>query len=204
VDDVWDSALSSGHPVWAVANDDTHDLLDPRRTAAGWNMIDASTAATGDIVDALRLGRTYAVLRTGAVDSANVTVVDGVSVHDATLSVSVAGAASTFSFISQDGAVRKMVKNTNVANYTLTNRDPYVRTVIETPQTVLYLNPVLRYDGARLPVPAATVDVAATWTLRGSVGLSLGVLAFAFFKRRRPILRPETHRVLAATEQETA
>lgn len=204
VSDVWDAALSSGRAVWAVANDDTHDLLDPRRTAAGWNMIDASTAATGDIVDALRVGRTYAVKRTGAVDSAHVTVVDDVSVRNATLSVSVAGAASTFSFISQDGAVRKTVKNANLAEYTLTDRDPYVRTVIETPQTVLYLNPVIRYDGAGLPAPAATVDSAATWTLRGSVGLSLGILAFARARRRRPSHRRAAQPVLAAAERKTA
>jgi hypothetical protein len=31
--DIWDAALSAGRPVWALANDDTHDLLDVRRTA---------------------------------------------------------------------------------------------------------------------------------------------------------------------------
>ena len=204
VSDVWDAALSSGHAVWAVANDDTHDLLDPRRTAAGWNMVDAPTALAGDIADALRAGRTYAVLRTGAVDSAHVTVVDGVNVENATLSVSVAGAASTFSFISQDGAVRKTVKNTNLADYTLTDRDPYVRTVIETPQTMLYLNPVLRYDGTGLPTPAATVDVAATWTLRGSVGLGLAILALGYARRRRPSQLRASRSVIAEAKPKTA
>ena len=52
-EDVWDAALSAGHPVWAVANDDTHDLTDSHRTAAGWNMIDAATSSTADVVDAL-------------------------------------------------------------------------------------------------------------------------------------------------------
>jgi hypothetical protein len=28
----WDWALSSGHAVWGVANDDSHDTTDPRRT----------------------------------------------------------------------------------------------------------------------------------------------------------------------------
>ena len=30
-EDLWDAALSSGHPVWALANDDIHDLANVRR-----------------------------------------------------------------------------------------------------------------------------------------------------------------------------
>src|SRR5262249_22227640 len=46
-EDIWDAALSSGHPVWAVANDDTHDVDDRRRIAMGWNMIDAPSPSAG-------------------------------------------------------------------------------------------------------------------------------------------------------------
>src|SRR5262245_42312253 len=59
----WDAALSSGHAVWGIANDDTHDLRDAGRAAVAWNMIDAPTASTADIVAALRAGRSYAVSR---------------------------------------------------------------------------------------------------------------------------------------------
>ena len=31
VEDLWDAALSSGHVVWALANDDTHDVTNLRR-----------------------------------------------------------------------------------------------------------------------------------------------------------------------------
>ena len=190
VEDVWDAALSSGHPVWALANDDTHDLLDPRRTATGWNMIDAPTPSTADVVGALRSGRSYAVLRTGSIDSANLTVVDRVNVEEATLTVSVSGAASTFNFIGQNGAVRKTVKDAMAASYTFANADTYVRTVITSPQTVLYLNPVVRYNGTHLPAPVASVDVASTWMLRSSCGLGCFVLGFAYTRRRRrPIHR---------------
>ncbi|MGC4081270.1 MAG: hypothetical protein QM736_03930 [Vicinamibacterales bacterium] len=59
-EDVWDAALSAGRAVWAVANDDTHDLRDERRRAAGWNMIDAASPSEADIIAALRGGRSYA------------------------------------------------------------------------------------------------------------------------------------------------
>lgn len=200
---VWDTALSTGHPVWAIANDDTHDLTDARRTAAAWTMIAAPTSDTADIVGALKAGRSYAVLRTGAVRAANVTVVDRVEVRDATLSVSVSGAASTFTFIGQGGVVRKSVHDAMSADYTLTGADTYVRTVITSPQTTLYLNPVVRYDGA-LPLPAATVDVAGTWLLRGSAGLGCALLALAYARRRRIVSRPAPQPVLVGAKRNTA
>jgi hypothetical protein len=205
VPEVWDAALSAGHPVWAVANDDTHDLDDPRRTAAGWNMINAASTAPADIVDALRGGRSYAVQRTGALDAANLTVVDRVHVENATLSISVAGAPSTITFIGQNGTVRKIVKNATHAAYTLSDHDTYVRTVIDAPQTVLYLNPVIRYDGEQPPVgQRATVDVASTWTYRSAIALGSVLALWARIRRRRPVLRPATQPILAGAKRNIA
>jgi hypothetical protein len=168
-EDVWDAALSSGRPVWAVANDDTHDLSDARRTAAGWNMIDAPSASAADVVGALRQGRSYAVLRTGALDAAGITTLTSLAVHNGTMTVTVSGAPSTFTFIGQDGLVRTTVKDATTASYALADADTYVRTVVTSPQTTLYLNPVLRWNGERLPTPAATVNGAMTWIQRGAV-----------------------------------
>lgn len=202
VEDVWDAALSTGHPVWAIANDDTHDLTDARRTAAGWNMIHAPTSSTGDVVTALKSGRSYAVLRTGTIGAAHVTLVDQVNVEDDTMTVSVSGAASDFKFIGQNGTVRKTVEDAMAASYTFAHGDTYVRTVITSPQTVLYLNPVVRYNGTRLPAPVATVDVASTWIFRSSFGL--GCLLLAYARRRRLALYPTPRHVLVDAKRETA
>jgi hypothetical protein len=181
---LWDEALSSGHLVWAVANDDTHDLTDPRRMAVGWNMVDARSAADADIIDALRAGRFYAVLRTGALESANLTRLDRLDVHGDTMMVTLAGAPATITFVGQDGAIRQAVDRTTTAGYTLTPDDTYVRVVVHAPQTVLFLNPVIRWDGHTLPGRAAHVDAAATWTFRG--GLTAGAaLLVARIRRRR-------------------
>jgi hypothetical protein len=199
----WDAALSAGHPVWAMANDDTHDITDPHRTAAGWNMIDAPTTNTVDIVDALASGRSYAVLRTGALDSANLTRLDNVRLQNATLTVSVSGLASTFEFIGQDGVLRATMRDTLSATYPLSNADSYVRTVVTTPQTTLYLNPVIRYDGNRPAAPVATVDIARTWMLRGSIALgALAAAGLGALRRRRSASLIDG--VLAAASQETA
>lgn len=180
---VWDEALSSGHPVWVMANDDSHDIDDPNRTAKAWNMIDARSSSTADVVDALRSGRSYAVLRTGALDSSSITTLGSVQVSERTVTVRLAGAPATITFISDEGRVCKVVKDTTVADYTLSDVDSYVRTVIESPQTILFLNPVVRWDGRTLPAPSATVDAALTWTYRGT--LLLGGLLFVARARLR-------------------
>jgi hypothetical protein len=203
-DDVWDAALSTGHAVWAVADDDTHDLTDPRRTGVGWNMIDAASPSTGDIVAALKNGRSYAVLRTGALDSSHVTALAGVRVRDGQMTVTCAGAPSTFSFIGQNGAVRQTVKDATVATYTFTRADTYIRTVIESPQTVMYLNPVIRYDGVSIATPVATIDAAGTWLLRGSSGLACALLTLALARRRRPVLQATPRPILADIKRNTA
>jgi hypothetical protein len=186
-EEAWDTVLSAGRVVWGLANDDTHDLEDPRRTAAAWTMIDAGAPTTEELVDALRTGRSYAVVRTGAIESAHVTTLVRVEVRDATVRVTTAGAASTLTFIGQNGVVRKTVSDATEADYTFSDGDTYIRAVIESPQTVLYLNPVIRYDGTTLRAAAATPDLSGTWLLR--VAFALGCVALVVLRwRRRSIL----------------
>jgi len=179
----WDAALSTGHIVWALANDDTHDLNDPQRTAAAWNMIDAPTTSTSDVVSALRAGRAYAVARhTG--DTNMDTTVSDVDMSADRLTVTCAGEPATFVFVGQNGGVRKTVKNVVSADYTFDPGDTYIRTVIHSPRTTIYLNPIVRYDGVNVPMRTSTVDAASTWTLRGAC-LAIGLTALALPSRRR-------------------
>ena len=57
----WDAALSAGRLVWGLANDDNHDINDPRRMAIAWTMVNAQTSRAAEIVSALAEGRHYAV-----------------------------------------------------------------------------------------------------------------------------------------------
>ena len=221
VDDVWDAALSAGHPVWALANDDTHDVNDPRRTGVAWNMIDAPTTSTSDVVSALRAGRTYAVARATDAAAAAAPVMPGVpgvmdtsvasvGVADGRLVVTCDGAPATFVFVGQNGNIRKTVKNVVAADYTFDLADTYIRTVIRSRQTTMYLNPVIRYDGVHVPAPAATVDAASTWLLRGTCLFAGATMLVVMRKRRRapaPASASATAtpgRALSGTRQKTA
>jgi hypothetical protein len=201
-EEAWDAALSAGRPVWAVGNDDTHDLGDPRRTAMSWTMINAPSASLADVVAALRAGRSYAVARTNQKASAIETSMATVAVEHGTLDVRCEGDPSTFLFIGQDGAIRKTVKNATSASYAFAADDTYIRTVIRSPRTTMYLNPILRYDGAHVHSPSASVNAARTWTMRGTaVFAGIGCLVLyrerkrpRFSSRPRPVFRPVSDR----------
>lgn len=185
-EDGWDAALSAGRAVWAVANDDTHDLNDTRRAEAGWTMVDSPSADTAAVVDALRTGRSYAVLRTGPLQGALASRLTSVSTEGDRMTVVLAGAPSTVTFIGQDGAVRQTTLDVQQASYTFTPSDTYIRTVVDTPQATLYLNPVLRWDGSQLPAPRATMNVLATWAQRLA---ALALVAGVWMLLRRSRLR---------------
>ena len=68
--------------------------------------------------------------------------------HDSTLTVSSSGVPATYVFIGQDGAVLQTSDQVMQATYPIEPDDTYIRTVIRTPNMVMYLNPVLRYDGS--------------------------------------------------------
>jgi hypothetical protein len=179
----WDTALSSGHAVWGLADDDTHDVDDPRRFAIGWNMVNAASASRGDIVEALRGGHFYAVNRLDDNPTAALTTVTSVEVTDDTLTITCAGATPEFEFFGQDGYIRQTTRHTLTASYTFDPTDTYIRAIIWAPRYAIYLNPILRWDGAHLPMPVAAINQPATWLLRLTV---LGVAAAAALLWRGP------------------
>jgi hypothetical protein len=199
----WDTALSAGRIVWALGNDDTHDLKDPRRTAMAWTMINAPSPSLSDVVAALKSGRAYAVSRTNESASAIDTWLHGVALDGDTVKVTTAGDPSTFSFIGQNGDIRKTVKHAVSASYTFSADDTYIRTVIGSPRTTMYLNPVFRSHEGRDDAPVATVNTAGTWLYRASLLCACAALVWLYRERRRPLLAARPQAVLAA-DRETA
>jgi hypothetical protein len=182
-DAAWDAALSSGRAVWGIGNDDNHDLEDRERLGVAWTMISAPSGETADIVAALKAGRSYAVVRTNA--AAADTIFKSATVSGSTLTVTTSGEPSTFDFIGQNGVVRKTVSDALTASYVFVPSDTYIRTAIRAPRTTMYLNPVLRYDGA-LPEPAASVDPTKTTVLRVAFAAGIvGGLVIYWRKRQK-------------------
>jgi hypothetical protein len=162
----WDAALSSGHAVWGLANDDGHDITDPLRMAIAWNMVNAPSASAADMIDALRAGHAYSVLRLNTHPEAEITELTGVEFKDRTLTITCTGAPSDFAFTGQNGTLRTIAPNTLTGSFTFAESDTYIRATIWSPRRMIFLNPIVRYDGVRLPTPVASVNRAATWLIR--------------------------------------
>jgi hypothetical protein len=181
VEDLWDAALSNGRVVWAVANDDAHDITNLRRTFIAWNLIDAPSSSATDVIDALRKGRSYAVSLVGNNADAALKSVD---VSGSTVTITSTGVPATYLFVGQDGAVRGIANQVMQATYTFAATDTYIRAVIRTPNVVMYINPVLRYDGSKLPTLAATINKTTTWTHRTVVFVVSAAVVFLLWRRR--------------------
>ena len=138
-------------------------------------MIDAPSPSASDVIDALRKGRTYAVSLVGNNPDASLKSVD---VDGSTVTITSNGVPATYLFVGQDGAVRGTANQVMQATYTFAATDTYIRTVIRTPNMVMYVNPIMRYDGVALPALVAVVNDTSTWLRRVGV---LAVSAFVTF-----------------------
>lgn len=185
VPELWDVVLTSGRPVWVIGDDDTHDLLDPKRTAAGWTMIGAPSAKAADVIEALRVGRHYAVARRGAVGAADIVTLDSLTVNGSMITVTIKGAPSMISFVGEHNVAKQAIRDVTTSSYTMADTDPFIRVVVDSPQTQLYLNPIIRYDGTQLPHPVSVVDVGATWLQRAAIAALVIALSFLYLRRKR-------------------
>ena len=178
--DLWDTALSCGHVVWALANDDAHDVTNLRRTFIAWNMIDAPSPSATDIIGALRAGRSYAVSLVGNNPDA---ALKSIEVSDATVTITSTGVPATYLFVGQSGVVRGTANQVMQATYTFAATDTYIRTVIRTPNMVMYVNPIMRYDGIALPSPTRAINDTMTWLQRALVVVVSAVVMFVLWRR---------------------
>ncbi len=90
------------------------------------------------------------------------------------LRVSFRNNADTIKFISDNGAVRKVVTNRANATYDIVPGDSYVRVEAISGDESIYLNPVIRYNGKILTFNSgpAVVNMHLTILIRGLVILS--------------------------------
>jgi hypothetical protein len=146
-------------------------------------MVDAPSSSEADIVNALRHGRHYAVSLVG--EKADATL-GNIELQDSTLTVSSSGVPATYLFVGQDGTVRKTADQVMQASYTIEPRDTYIRTVIRTPNIVMYLNPIVRYDGVGFPSRRATPNVTASWLQRGFLVAAYAAVLFLLWRRPAP------------------
>jgi len=195
-DAYWDTALSAGHPVYILADDDSHDIYNSNEVGHFFTMVRADTLNRRGVVNALKNGHSYGVVFSQIPDESytNLAVrlkkiarLIHVIVQNDTLKVQVSNAAQKFDFVGQNGKILKTVALSKNAFYKIIPEDSYVRTVITfEDSTKFYLNPVFRITSEKPDYSkVAEVDMIKTIILRiVLISIILGFVIF-YFKRKK-------------------
>jgi hypothetical protein len=185
-DSEWDAALSSGHAVWLLASDDSHNSADTDQVGANATRVHAPTVGTSDIIDALKAGHAYGL---HGVSGRTNLALTAVQMRGDTLEVQVSGVPDTLRIVGQNGVVRAMATGTDAAPGRLsavaTAEDGYLRVVAHGDSTMLYTNPVIRWNGRELPRVDVVIDWPVTIAWRGAWLLGYAGLAVGLSSRRR-------------------
>jgi len=154
----WDKALSNGHRVYALGDDDTHDITDISEVCHNMTMINTQSLAADSVYEALDKGLCYAVEfdnwyhhpMTLAEKAKQVQALPYLTcaqlVGDTLFIETSANKMKEVRFIGQDGKVLKTEENVETAWYVIQPEDTYVRTEINVNGLQhFYLNPVTRH-----------------------------------------------------------
>ena len=159
----WDKALSNGHRVYALGDDDTHNITNVHEVCRNLTMVNTPDLDPEHVYEALDKGLCYAVefdnwyyhplsLEQKANDARALVYLTQAQLVGDTLFISTsAETMREVKFIGQDGKVLKTEENVATAYYTIQAEDTYVRTRIDlNGRHFLYLNPVTRHSSADL------------------------------------------------------
>ena len=155
----WDTALSNGHLVYLIGNDDSHDVTDISEVAFRFTMVNAPENEAEQLLQALENGNSVGVafsliwgehplkkMKRLKKDLPNITQVD---LRGDTLLISVSQPFSKIRFIGQEGKELDVQKDNHTAFYVVKTEDTYVRTEVEFKDgTTLYLNPITRHESS--------------------------------------------------------
>ena len=154
----WDKALSNGHRVYALGDDDTHDINKANDVCYNLTMINTHDLNPEHVYEALNKGLCYAVefnkwyhfpmtLEEKVVQAMALPYLTRAELVGDTLFVSTsANTMKEVKFIGQNGKVLKTEEDVVTAYYVIQPEDNYVRTQINVNGLQhFYLNPITRH-----------------------------------------------------------
>ena len=157
----WDMALSNGHRVYGLGDDDTHNIRNEHEVCRYLTMINTPDLDPEHVYEALDKGLCYAVefdnyyyyiltLEQKVHEAHTLDYLTQAQLVDDTLFIkTTAKTMWEVQFIGQDGRVLKTEENVGSAYYVIQPEDTYVRTRINlNGRNFLYLNPITRHPSA--------------------------------------------------------
>lgn len=162
---VWDAALTSGYPAWILADDDCHDISRPNLSFNNWTRIGAKGQSNEEIILSLKKGCHYGVRNLNHTEE---NYLDSCIVAENEISVYFQTKADKITFVSDNGLIRKEFINVASAVYNISQQDSYVRIEAQNGDQLIYLNPIIRYNGYQLTYNNgfALINTTATFLFR--------------------------------------
>lgn len=196
----WDSALSTGHYVIGMGNDDVHDITNPDEVGQYCTFVNTATLNGDSVVAAIKAGKGFAAnvyrekgdsfeIKKKKHDS--IAVLQSVLVRNDTLFVKCDREGHIFRFIGQGGELLKKMYFAPESFYPIKPEDTYVRVeIIFENKNRFYLNPLVRYSGNWPPEPKApVVDLWKTWVYRILSGATVAFIILNIFIIRKRLKR---------------
>ena len=186
----WDMALSNGHRVYALGDDDTHDITNVHEVCRNLTMVNTPDLNPEHVYEALDQGLCYAVefdnwyyypltLEQKVHDARALDYLTQAQLVGDTLFITTsAKTMREVRFIGQDGKVLKAEENVDTAHYVIQPEDAYVRTRIDlNGRHFLYLNPITRHPS---PTPEDRRLDSINYAQTGMYWLVYAVALIAF------------------------
>jgi hypothetical protein len=157
----WDTALSNGHLVYLIGNDDSHDVNDITYMGRRFTMINAPENNPEQLMQALgngnAVGVDFSVISDETLEQKmqrikkNLPYITQVELRGDTLLVSASKPFFKIRFIGQDGVELDAQKYKKTGIYVIKQDDNYVRAeLIFNDWTRLYLNPITRHESSEI------------------------------------------------------
>ena len=157
----WDTALSNGHLVYLIGNDDSHDVNDITYMGRRFTMINAPENNPEQLMQALENGNAvgvdFSVISDETLEQKiqrikkDLPYITRVELKGDTLLVSASKPFFKIRFIGQDGVELDAQKYKKTGIYVIKQDDNYVRAeLIFNDWTRLYLNPITRHESSEI------------------------------------------------------
>lgn len=175
----WDMALSNGHLVYLIADDDTHDVLKVNDIALRITYLNAKDNDASQLYDALLSGKAVGVDfyldREEQMDckvkrfKRDIPYLNSAKLNGDYFTVNVTKPIRQADFIGQGGTVLKSEWHDDAdsvfrASYKILPTDQYVRTVLTFfDGTTMWLNPITRHESSDI-IKQRLDHVSYTWT----------------------------------------
>lgn len=191
---LWDDALSTGHAVWVLGDDDAHST---NSDVCGicWNMVNVDTLTQEAVIASLQAGKTYATKGKSGKEINNLVCQE---VVNGQFHLKLDHNSDSIVLKSDWGKQVAFAKDTNEISYLIKDSNSYVRAEVydiiawnKTNQ--MYFNPVIRTTCGQFAAHnnESKVNYLLTWLCRLGVIATHLLIVFLYYKllRYKPILK---------------